>query len=97
MGPTLLNSRETRVEADRWRTTTSAHLRARARHYRLAAALADRPQDELMFRDLAMMFDRIAREFRRFEKDRDRASVRNEPTNHRAAAGPRWHATPISA
>ena len=98
MGPTLLNSREARVEADRWRTTTSAHLRRRARRYRLAAAVADCPQDELMFCDLAMMFDRIAHEFRRFENDRQRASARNEPTNHRAsAAGSSWLARLTSA
>jgi hypothetical protein len=83
MGPILLNSREARVEADRWRTTTSAHLRRRARHYRLAAAVADCSQDELMFCDLAMMFDQLAHEFRRFENERQRASVRNETTNHR--------------
>lgn len=84
MGPTLLNSRSARVEADQWQTTTSAHLRRRARHYRLAAAVADCPRDELMFCDLAMMFDQLAHEFRRFERQCLRA-FRNQATNHRGS------------
>jgi hypothetical protein len=36
-----------------------------------------------MFCDLAMMFDQLAYEFRRFENGRRRASVRNEQTDSR--------------
>ena len=42
---------------------TSAHFRERARHYRLAAALADATRDAQTFTDLAMMFDHIAERF----------------------------------
>jgi hypothetical protein len=80
MGRTLLNNRKARVEAGRWRTTTSAHLRRRARHYRLAAAVADCPRDEVAFCDLAMMFDQLAYDFKRFEKERRQTSVSSEVT-----------------
>jgi hypothetical protein len=90
MGPTLLNSREASVEADRWQTTTSARLRRRARRYRLAAAVAECHQDEVMLCDLAMMFDQIAYEFRPFENDRPRVSVGNEPIDRRASGVGRW-------
>ena len=90
MGATMLNSREASVEADRWRTTTSAHLRRRARHYRLAAAVADCHREELMLGDLAMMFDQIAYEFRAFENDGLRVSVGNEATNRPASGAGRW-------
>jgi len=98
MHPTLLLSRQTRAEADRWRTTTSAHLRQRARDYRLAAAVADCPREEVMFCDLAMMFDQLAYEFRRFENDCRRASVRNEQTSSRTSTSrSSWLARLISA
>jgi hypothetical protein len=98
MGPTLANSREARVEADRWRTTTSAHLRRRARHYRLAAAVAEGPRDELMFSELAMMFDKLAHEFRRFENGPHRASAGSETTSHRLpGASSTWLKRLVSA
>jgi hypothetical protein len=75
MGLIQSNFRATKVEADRWRSTTSAHLRGRARQYRLAAALADCPRDEATFCDLAMMFDQLAYDFRRFENERRRVSI----------------------
>jgi hypothetical protein len=49
------------------RRITSVHFRERARHYRLAAAIADARRDEAMFRDLAMMFERLAEDFARAE------------------------------
>jgi hypothetical protein len=42
---------------------TSVHFRERARHYRLAAAIADAPGEVGMFRDLGMMFEKLAEEF----------------------------------
>jgi hypothetical protein len=63
----LSNSPEMRFEAGRSRTATSAHFSERARWYRLAGALMDRPRDTEMFLDLAMMFDRLAYDFRRLE------------------------------
>ena len=44
---------------------TSAHFRERARHYRLAEAIADAPRDVEMFHDLATMFERLAEDFAR--------------------------------
>jgi hypothetical protein len=49
--------------ADPPRRNTSNPFRQRAKHYRLAAAVADAPRDVAMFGDLAMMFDRIADHF----------------------------------
>ena len=42
---------------------TSAHFRERARHYRLAEAIADAPRDVEMFHDLATMFERLSEDF----------------------------------
>jgi hypothetical protein len=81
MGPTGSNFRETKIEAERWRSTTSARLRGRARQYRLAAALADCPRDEAMFCDLAMMFDKLAYDFGRFENERRRTAASHERIN----------------
>jgi hypothetical protein len=39
---------------------TSSDFRERAKRYRLAAAIADARRDVAMFRDLAMMFERLA-------------------------------------
>jgi len=44
---------------------TSAHFRERARHYRLAEAIADAPRDVEMFHDLATMFERLSEDFAR--------------------------------
>ena len=63
MGPNLSNSHENGFELTPWRTTTSAHLRERARSYRFAAVVTDCPHDADMFSDLAMMFDRLAEDF----------------------------------
>ena len=71
MGHTLL-------KADQWPSTTSAHLRGRARQYRLAAAVANCPRDVTIFCDLAMMFDQLAYDFRRFEKEEPQTSVSRE-------------------
>ena len=46
-------------------TPTSAHFRERARHYRLAEAIADAPRDVEMFHDLATMFERLSEDFAR--------------------------------
>jgi len=70
MGHALPHYRATGGEADQWRTTTSAYLRGRARQYRLAAAVADCPRDVSVFCDLAMMFDQLAHDFKRLEKEK---------------------------
>jgi hypothetical protein len=49
---------------------TSVRFRQRARHYRLAAAVADAPGEIGMFRDLAMMFEKLAEDFARAETRR---------------------------
>jgi len=64
------SSQDKRVEAGRRYTTTSAHLRERARQYKLAAALTDCPRDVEMFCDLAVMFDQLAHDFRRAGRGR---------------------------
>jgi hypothetical protein len=46
---------------------SSVHFRERARHYWLAAAIADAPAEVGMFRDLAMMFEKLAEDFARAE------------------------------
>jgi hypothetical protein len=46
---------------------TSSQFRHRANAYRLAAAIADAGRDVAMYRDLAMMFDRLAEHFARAE------------------------------
>lgn len=84
MGPAQSNFCKSKVEADRWHSTTSARLRGRARHYRLAATLADCRRDETMYCDLALMFDQLAHDFRRFENQRRRMAVRRERIDHRA-------------
>jgi hypothetical protein len=59
---------------------TSDHFRERARHYRLAAATADVARDVATFRELATMFDQIARQF-------DRAEPNQSSICSRARAG----------
>ena len=86
MGYALQHYQVTRGAADQWRTTTSAHLRGRARQYRLAAAVADCPRDETTFCDLAMMFDQLAYDFKRFENEKRQASVSSEVA-HRGTFG----------
>ena len=46
---------------------TSVGFLQRARHYRLAAAMADAPRDVEMFLDLATMFERLSEDFARAE------------------------------
>ena len=46
---------------------TSASFLRRARHYRLAAAVADAPRDAKMFLDLATMFELLSEQFARAE------------------------------
>jgi hypothetical protein len=48
-------------------TNLPGHFRQRARHYRLAAAIADAPQDVKMFLDLATMFELLSEQFARAE------------------------------
>lgn len=47
--------------------TTSIHLRQRAIHYRLAAAMSDAPREVETFVDLATMFEQLAEQFARVE------------------------------
>ena len=55
------------------RRITSWEFEQRARSYRLAAVLADSRRQAQTFCDLAMLFDKIAREFREWEKKNGRA------------------------
>jgi len=56
-----------------WRPTwTWVHFSERARHYRFAAAVADSACEVDMFHSLAMMFERLAHDFGRFEIDKRR-------------------------
>jgi hypothetical protein len=50
------------IEAAVW-LVTPFHLRERARQYRFAAALANAREDTVMFQDLAMSFEQLARQF----------------------------------
>jgi len=84
MGPSPSYSDET----GRLRTITSAHLLDRARQYWFAAAVTDDWRDVEMFCDLAMMFERLARDFRRFEQQTYRAAVHSELNNHRPLTCP---------
>ena len=54
---------------------TSAHFRERARHYRLAEAIADAPRDVEMFHDLATLFERLSEDFARMVHGRSGASA----------------------
>ena len=53
--------------ASRPKAITSVNFLQRARHYRLAAAMSDAPRDGETFLDLAMMFERLAKQFARAE------------------------------
>ena len=55
---------------------TSSHFRQRARHYRLAAAIADARRDVVMFGDLAMMFERLADSLDRSQGELSKVSVK---------------------
>ena len=50
------------------RGITSWDFEQRARRYRLAAVLAESQRQAQTFCDLAMLFDKIARDFREWEK-----------------------------
>jgi hypothetical protein len=54
-------------ETRRWPAITSAHFRGRATRYRFAAAVAHSYPESRKFRDVAMMFEKIADDFSRFE------------------------------
>lgn len=56
-----------RVQTAPKRQITSMHLRRRARHYRLAAAVSDVRWNEDTFLDLATMFERLSEHFARAE------------------------------
>ena len=61
-----------KIETSRCPAITSAHFRGRATRYRLAAAMADNHPEARRFRDLAMMFEKIADGFSRFETKQKR-------------------------
>ena len=67
MDQKLVKFPQERAEMGPWQTIKSAHFRERARQYRLAAALTDSPRDAETYCDLAMLFNDIARDFRRLE------------------------------
>ncbi len=48
---------------------TSMHFLQRARYYRYAAAFTDVPQNIQKLHDLAFMFERLARDFKRIEPE----------------------------
>ena len=67
MGQLLDERPRRRFEASRRQPITSIHFEERARCYLLAAALTDRRRDRETFRDWAVMFEKIAFDFRRLE------------------------------
>lgn len=94
MGPTPSYPDET----GRFCRFTSAHLLDRASQYWFAAAVTDDSRDVEMFCDLAMMFDRLARDFTRFEQRTCRVLARYELNEHRPLTCPDkltvWPAAP---
>jgi hypothetical protein len=67
MGQLLDELPRRKFEASRRQPITSIQFEERARRYRLAAALTDRRRDRETFRDWAVMFEKIAFDFRRLE------------------------------
>ena len=67
MNECFFGAAEPMLEARRGWTITSAHFGERARQYRFAAALTDSPRDVESFSNLAMMFQRLARDLKRIE------------------------------
>jgi hypothetical protein len=63
MSSTRAKPLERRIEQTSLQDITPDHFRARAKHYRLAAALANVPRDAADLRELALMFDQIAGDF----------------------------------
>ena len=63
------------------RRITSWDFEKRARCYRFAAVLADSERQAQTFCDLAMLFDKIARDFREWEKKNSRAHPGHSPAN----------------
>jgi hypothetical protein len=60
---------------------TSWDFEQRAKRYRLAAVFADSQRQAQTFSDLAMLFDKIARDFRNWEEKRDGARPIHLPAN----------------
>jgi hypothetical protein len=56
-------------------TATSTQFLERARHYRYAAALTDNPRAINDLLDLAFMFVHLARDFARFESQKQKAML----------------------
>jgi hypothetical protein len=63
------------------RRITSWDFEKRARCYRFAAVLADSERQAQTFCDLAMLFDKIARDFREWEKENSRARPGHSPAH----------------
>jgi hypothetical protein len=57
---------------------TPLHFLERARHYRLAEAVADTLHDVAMFADLAVMFEQLAAHVARFDSPRSAEPHRQE-------------------
>jgi hypothetical protein len=72
-----MNSATNRLESKHQigphRGITSWDFEQRVRRYRLAAVLADSRRQAQAFCDLAILFDKIARDFREWEKKNGRA------------------------
>lgn len=62
--PERFKSSQRKIEASRCPPITSAGFRGQATRYRLAAAIADSHLEAQRFRDLAMMFEKIADDLR---------------------------------
>ena len=67
--PERFKSSQRKIEASRCPPITSAGFRGRATRYRLAAAIADSHLEAQRFRDLAMMFEKIADDLRKSAND----------------------------
>ena len=80
-----MNSATNRIELahqiNPHRRITSWEFEQRARSYRLAAVLADSQRQAQTFCDLAMLFGKIARDFREWEKKNSRARLSHSPAN----------------
>jgi len=80
-----MNSATNRLELEHQigphRGITSWDFEQRARGYRLAAVLADSQRQAQTFCDLAMLFGKIARDFREWEKRNSQARPSHSAAN----------------
>ena len=87
-----MNSATNRLELEHQivprRRITSLDFEQRARRYRLAAVLADSQRQAQTFCDLAMLFGKIARDFREWEKKNSRARPSHSPANRSYLTSP---------